>query len=106
MSSLQTSVPAEIFARHERAQAAHDNGVENFPLLIAVVVLGNLAKLDVGFLNGVSAGFIGLRFLYTIAYIQIAQVKLSYLRSAFYFSSLLLCFYSIVRSGIALNERY
>lgn len=103
MSSLQKSVPAEIFSRHERAQAAHANGLENFPLLIAAVVLGNLAKLDVALLNGVSWGFVVLRILYAIAYVQIVQQKLSLLRSAIYLLSLLLSFYSIVKSGMVLS---
>lgn len=37
--------------RWERARAAHNNGLEFLPLLVAAVALGNMAKMDPEELN-------------------------------------------------------
>lgn len=39
-------LPADVFAKYEKVEAAHKNGMENLPLFIGAVVLGNMAKLS------------------------------------------------------------
>ncbi|RDW66758.1 hypothetical protein BP5796_09507 [Coleophoma crateriformis] len=38
--NLKASVPADVFATYERAEAAHKNGYESFPLICTAVILG------------------------------------------------------------------
>jgi hypothetical protein len=42
----KNSVPAAVFAKFEKAEGAHKNGMENLPLFIGAVILGNMAKLE------------------------------------------------------------
>jgi hypothetical protein len=41
----QQSMPAECYARYERAEASHKNGMENAPFFVGAVVAGNIARL-------------------------------------------------------------
>lgn len=47
-NTYKSAVPADIFARFERAEAAHKNLMENAPLLIGAVAVGNWAGLGSG----------------------------------------------------------
>ncbi|RDW62281.1 hypothetical protein BP6252_11714 [Coleophoma cylindrospora] len=38
--NLKATVPADVFATYERAEAAHKNGYESFPLICTAVILG------------------------------------------------------------------
>ena len=60
-NTLKKNTPKEIYGRFERAQAAHNNGFENLPLIAAAVICGNMARLDPSTLNTV-AGFCRLSF--------------------------------------------
>ena len=60
-TSLKKNTPKEIYGRYERAQAAHNNGFENLPLIAAAIICGNMARLDPSTLNTV-AGFCRLSF--------------------------------------------
>ena len=42
------SVPAPVFAQWERAEAAHRNALENAPLFVGAVVVGNMVGLEAG----------------------------------------------------------
>ena len=54
LQSLKKSTPSEIYARYERAEAAHNNGFEILPLIAAAVICGNVARLDPSTLNTVA----------------------------------------------------
>lgn len=45
-TSYQKSVSADCYAKFEKAEAAHKNGLENAPLFIGAVLAGNMADLD------------------------------------------------------------
>ncbi|KAL8684740.1 MAG: hypothetical protein Q9224_006157, partial [Gallowayella concinna] len=70
---FQKRVSAPTYARWERARAAHNNGNENFPLLVAAVVLGNLAGLDAGTMNWMLGAVLLTRAIYILAYIEITD---------------------------------
>ena len=42
------TTPAALFARYERAEAAHRNGMENAPFFIGAMLAGNWAGLSAG----------------------------------------------------------
>jgi uncharacterized MAPEG superfamily protein len=44
--SYQKSVPAACYARFERAEAAHQNGMENAPFFVGAVLAGNMVGVD------------------------------------------------------------
>ena len=96
---LQKSVPAEVFGRYERAEAAHKNGMENLAIFSTALVLGNMAYLPARTINTVAGLFLALRVVYTILYIYTTTVKYSYARTATWASSILLCMYPIVRAA-------
>jgi uncharacterized MAPEG superfamily protein len=50
VATYRKSVPAEVYARFERAEAAHKNGFENAPFFIGAVIAGNMAGLSAGML--------------------------------------------------------
>ncbi len=45
-TSYQKSVPVEVFAKYERARAAHNHAMENAPFFIGAVIVGNYAGLS------------------------------------------------------------
>src|SRR5437762_10852184 len=51
IDTLAKSVPAAVFAKYERCEAAHKNLMENMALFTTAVVLGNIAGLPAGMLN-------------------------------------------------------
>ena len=46
LAACKKAVPAGVYARFERAEAAHANGLENAPLFIGAVLAGNVAGLE------------------------------------------------------------
>ena len=79
---LQDSTPAEVYGRYERAEAAHKNGMENFPVFVGAILAGTIAKLNPLFLNGFVAAYLGLRIVYTYIYVSVSSHQYSYLRTA------------------------
>ena len=106
IDSVQKSVTADTYGRYERGKAAHNNGLENFPLLIAAVVMSNMARLDFGMLNGMFGVFFALRIAYTVAYIRISGVNASYFRSMMWMFSVSILMYINIRSGQVLSKTH
>ncbi|CZR58421.1 uncharacterized protein PAC_08313 [Phialocephala subalpina] len=102
VESLRKSTPADVFSRYERAKACHRNGMENFPLFVGAVLAGNLAKLDT---NVFVVGYLLSRVAYTLAYINISNPKISYIRSIFWNVGALWCMWIFVKSGLAMTEK-
>ena len=97
--NAKKSVPASIYARYERAEGAHANSMENLPLLIGAIILGNMAKLPVSTLNTVAGGYLALRVAYTYAYINTETIPYSGIRTALWGTSLGSLLYLIIRAG-------
>ncbi|MCJ1470996.1 hypothetical protein MMC07_009644 [Pseudocyphellaria aurata] len=102
---IQKSVPAAIFGKYERAEAAHKNGMENLALFSTTIILGNVAALPASTLNTVAGLYLAMRVIYTLAYINTVSVKYSFVRTAVWASSTLLCFYQIIRAGNVFASR-
>ncbi len=102
---IQKSVPAEIFGRYERAEGAHKNGLENLPVFATAVVLGNMAKLPARTLNTVAGLYLALRAIYNVVYIRTSTNKASFLRTAIYTVSVILCFYQIILAANVFASR-
>lgn len=87
-ASLKQRLPAALYARYQRGEAAHYNSLESFPLVAAAVVLGNVAGLPKGELNDfvVLTGL--LRVVYILAYVNTAQQKFTAVRSLVWFAQL------------------
>ncbi|MCJ1370971.1 hypothetical protein MMC20_002186 [Loxospora ochrophaea] len=96
---LRKTIPAETFARYERAEAASKNGFENLPLFGIAIAFGNIAQLPASTLNAVAGGVVGLRMLYNFLYVGISDEKASFARSGVWFLTVGLCGYTIVSAG-------
>ncbi|KAF2738410.1 hypothetical protein EJ04DRAFT_52365 [Polyplosphaeria fusca] len=96
---ISKSVPSDVFAKYERAEAAHKNSMENAPLFIGAVLAGNLARLQPSFLNLALGTYLGFRVVYLAAYINTTTQKYSYLRSLLWATSTGLLFYVFVKAG-------
>ncbi|KAF2192445.1 hypothetical protein K469DRAFT_735448 [Zopfia rhizophila CBS 207.26] len=84
-AKYQKSVPAEVFAKFERAEAAHKNMMENAPLFIGAVIAGNIAGLPASTLNAATGVYLALRIVYIGLYIKVTRQKYSYLRTTTWF---------------------
>src|SRR5436190_19190460 len=71
--------PAET-AKLKRQEAAHVNGLENFPLFAAAMIVGNEAGLEARTLNLLGVGYLACRGVYTWLYTTVSKEKTSYLR--------------------------
>ena len=67
-----------------RADFAQHNGFENLGFFAAAVVAGNMAKLDLFWLNGLTVGYVLSRILYDLIYIHNTTESLAATRSAVY----------------------
>jgi uncharacterized MAPEG superfamily protein len=102
-AKLKKSVPAEIFAKYERAEAAQKNSFENFPIFVGAILAGNLAKLGSPLLNSFVGAYLGMRVLHTIVYVSVSSNKYSFFRTAIWGISTLMCMGVYVKSGLALD---
>lgn len=101
-ATLRQSIPAEIYGRYERAEAAHKNGFENLPIFVGAILAGNIAHLSSPILNAFVAIYIFLRILFTGVYISVTQNRTSFLRTVIWFVSTMPCMAIFIRAGIAL----
>ena len=99
---LQKSVPARVFARYERAEAAHKNCMENLSLFSAAVIMGNVARLEPSRLNGVTAAYLLARVAYMLVYVNVESKRWSFLRTGIYTVSVALCFALMIPAALAL----
>ena len=75
-------LPAAEGAKLKRREAAHVNGLENFPLFAAAMIVGNDAGLESGTLNFCGVGYLACRCVYSWLYITVTKERTSYLRYA------------------------
>lgn len=53
LTAYRKSIPAAIYARVERAKAAHCNLMESAPFFVGAVIAGNMTKLPAGMYNAI-----------------------------------------------------
>ncbi|KAK9357899.1 hypothetical protein V1504DRAFT_462910 [Lipomyces starkeyi] len=99
--TMKRIVPNETYTCFERAEAAHKNGMENFPLFATALVLGTVVELPSQRMNAFAGTFLIVRALYTAAYINIKRGKISFVRSWLWGLGMGLCI-SII--GMAANK--
>lgn len=102
LENIKKTVSKETFECFERSKAAHQNSMENFPLIIATVLCGNVARLDPGVLNTTCGAFMALRIAYLFAYIGITDARLSLARTGIWISSVAVCFYVLMSAGMVM----
>ena len=73
--------------------------MENLPIFAATVLCGNLTQLDPYLMNITSGAFLALRLAYLVAYFEITTPRLSYIRSLFWMTSVVVCMYVMVSAG-------
>lgn len=76
----KANLPPADLARLKRQEAAHKNGLENFPLFAAAIIIGNEAGLENGTLNLVGVGYLVSRAAYSWLYVNITTEKKSWAR--------------------------
>ncbi|KAK9324805.1 hypothetical protein V1517DRAFT_29853 [Lipomyces orientalis] len=100
-ATMQRIVPKETYARFQRAEAAHKNGMENFAIFATALVLGTLAQLPNKSMNAAAVVYLISRALYNSAYINIGNGKASYIRSLLWAVGMGICMWVI---GVAANK--
>lgn len=91
INTIEKSVTKELFAKFERCEAAHKNGLENFPVFASAIILGTMVKLPNDKMNILSGAFVALRILYAFSYITISRNKYSFIRSLLWVGSTSVC---------------
>lgn len=81
-SSLKKNLAPDTLGKYERARAAHSNMLsENMALFIGAIFAGNMAGLDAGFMNNITAGYLASRIAYLVCYIYIRRHKYALMRT-------------------------
>ncbi|KAL1639237.1 hypothetical protein SLS58_008079 [Diplodia intermedia] len=80
-ATLKQSVPADVLARFERAEAAHRNGLENLPLFGLAVLSAEWAAVPESTVAATAWAYIALRIVYNAMYINVTEMKKSFVRS-------------------------
>ena len=83
----------------KRWNAASANALENFPLFVAGVVLGVVAGVDHGSMNGLMTLYTVARLAYAVAYVAIESERFSYLRSVLWWQGNLSCLMMLWLAG-------
>ncbi|GAA5969851.1 hypothetical protein JCM3765_004595 [Sporobolomyces pararoseus] len=95
---------SEIVRRYLRAEAAQQNGFESWGVFASAVVVGNLARLPVKYMNFFAGGYLLSRIIYNILYIRTTSAAWSNLRSVVYVAGVGLISTTFVRAGNAFNR--
>ncbi|KAF2867956.1 hypothetical protein BDV95DRAFT_501944 [Massariosphaeria phaeospora] len=98
-AKYQKAIPAAVYTRFERAEAAHKNALESAPLFIGAVLAGTVVGLPAGFLNAAIGSYLGLRIVYTALYINVTTRKYSFARTLTWAASTLLLFGIYIKAG-------
>ncbi|CDZ97457.1 Membrane-associated, eicosanoid/glutathione metabolism (MAPEG) protein [Phaffia rhodozyma] len=85
-----------------RAKAAHQDGIDNIPILALALLTGNYAKLPTSTLNRLAATYLISRVFYYIACINIDRDDVYPLRSVSYLSGTACCLTLFINSAHAL----
>lgn len=86
-----------------RAEGCQQNGFENVGVFAAAVVAANVAKLDVGYLNMLSWGYIASRVVYTYIYLNNTSLGFAYVRSVVFVGGVGLCMTMFVSAANVLR---
>jgi uncharacterized MAPEG superfamily protein len=101
-SSLQANLPADVYAKYERAEAASANSYENMPLYIGAIILGHFAKLDKAVLDKFAFRFLLVRAVYALVYVQTARQSRTPLRTLLWGYSIWMCVQVYLQAAKAL----
>jgi len=89
-SRIQENLGPDLYAKYERAEAAHANGIENLPIFAAAMVVGNMARLKG--LERIAGIYLALRAIYSVVYIQTSDNRFILVRTGLWAASLGVCF--------------
>ncbi|TPX63861.1 hypothetical protein SpCBS45565_g06303 [Spizellomyces sp. 'palustris'] len=92
LDKVQERMTKASYAMAKRAEAAHINGLEIFPMFAGAVLAGNFAGLPNNTLNKYSAAFLIARFFYNFVYIKNSNSIVAGLRSLIWMTSVVCCF--------------
>ncbi|BGP27511.1 membrane-associated, eicosanoid/glutathione metabolism (MAPEG) protein [Rhodotorula toruloides] len=87
-----------------RTEAAQQNIFENIALYAAAIVVGNVARLPVSYLNKVALGYLASRLAFVICYAKTEQEKYTPIRSLAYLASMILTLGVFVKAGSNFNK--
>ncbi|GAM88572.1 hypothetical protein ANO11243_066060 [Dothideomycetidae sp. 11243] len=116
LENLRKQLTPSQFTRWERAEAAHRNGIENFPLFASAVFAclladGAAAKVGLGLTAGISEetrkfiyGWFASRLVYTLIYIGTEDNRKTFLRTIVYFTGVTFCFQQFWRAANVLGN--
>lgn len=101
MARLQETqkVGQEFKDRLARLAGAHENGMENLPIWIGAVLAGYYAGVPHETLNKFAVGYVGLRVLYDIIYINQKTETQGNMRTVVFFAALSLPLTLLIKSG-------
>ncbi|KAG4433621.1 hypothetical protein IFR05_010897 [Cadophora sp. M221] len=99
MEAMKGKVPARVWNSCYRAQCAHINALEGFPLFAAAMIAGTFAGIPSEDLNRSAAQYLGLRVLYTGLYIGIENNLLALARSGSWALGLAIPIMTLWRAG-------
>lgn len=103
--NIKQKLDPDSFAYYERAEACSANGLEGAPLFYSSIVLGHLAGLEQSELNSFAGGFLAIRVLYTIFYLNTRSNGPSYLRSGSWLAGVAMCFGVLAKSAAAFSRK-
>ncbi|RMZ69013.1 ADP-ribosylation factor [Pyrenophora seminiperda CCB06] len=102
---LKQRIPGKTYAMYERMEACHANGMENLPLFLGAVVLGNMAGLEEVQLSRFVTCFLAVRVAYTVAYMTTCTQLPTLIRSGLWITGVGMCFDTMIRAAAAMNTK-
>lgn len=87
----------------KRNEAAHANSMEHFPVFIGSALFAVVAKVPNETVNRACLAYSLARVVYSVAYLTVAKVNCSYIRSLAWWASNFSCVYLFWKSGQAFN---
>ncbi|ODQ51468.1 hypothetical protein SAICODRAFT_95668 [Saitoella complicata NRRL Y-17804] len=107
LENLKDKVSHDVYTKAVRAEAAHKNNLEGFPLFATALLAGNFAGVEASLLNKFAAFYVGGRVLYNALYTYTTREATSQARSVLWLGLTSSCLYVLVKAaqGVAAVKR-
>ncbi|EEP76818.1 conserved hypothetical protein [Uncinocarpus reesii 1704] len=102
LNTLRGKIPEDTFNKLCRLRGAHLNALESLPLFATAMIVGNMRDLPSKELNILAAEYLGVRLLYTAAYVGGRSEFLSYVRTGLFGWSVMIPIYVLAKAGNSL----
>ncbi|CAG8621996.1 9476_t:CDS:2, partial [Funneliformis mosseae] len=81
VNKAEKQMTQDVWRRAKRCESAHQNGLENFPIFAAAVIVANMTGVPVSTVNFLSTSYVITRVIYNFIYMNNESASVAGLRT-------------------------